>query len=431
MKKTFTKSNQLLKKAMRIIPLGTQTSSKSYLLYVKKQAPLFITQGKGAHVWDVDGNRYVDLINSMTAVVLGYQYPAVDAAIQKQLKKGITFSLASPLEYELSQLLIQHIPCAEMVRFGKNGSDVTTAAVRVARGYTGRDHIAYCGHHGWHDWFIGGTPKKLGVPKATQKLTHQFTYNDIASLEKIFLKNKNKVAAVIMEPMSYEDPKPGFLPAVKKLAHKHGALLIFDEVITGFRFSMGGAQKLFKVTPDLATFGKAMANGMPLAALVGKRAYMKKIEELFISSTFGGETLSLAASIATIHELASKKVIDTLWKKGKYLQDKTNDLLKKHNLHSIMHVKGKPCWQVFSMHGYKQYSDLQIKTYIQQELLQEGFLWYGQHAMSFSHTHKDIDRLIQTYARIFETLRTLLDESRLEKALKGKPIQDVFKIRKT
>ena len=269
MKRKFTKSQQLFKKAKGVIPLAAQTFSKSYLQYIKGQAPLFAARAKGCRIWDVDGNQYTDFINALLPVVLGYQYRVVDEVIKKQLGKGIIFSLSSPLEYELAQLLIKYIPCAEMVRFGKNGSDVTTGAIRLARAITGREHVVICGYHGWHDWCIGTTARKLGVPKSTQKLSHTFKYNDLNSLEKIL--KKHKVAAVIMEPMNYVEPEKNFLQKVKNLTHKYGALLVFDEIITGFRYSLGGAQKLFGVTPDLATFGKSMANGMPISALVGKK----------------------------------------------------------------------------------------------------------------------------------------------------------------
>jgi len=188
-------------------------------------APLFLTRGQGAYVWDVDGNKYVDFINGLLPIILGYRYPAVDNAIKKQLKKGITFSLSSPLEYELAQMLIKHIPCAEMVRFGKNGSDVTSGAIRLARAVTGRDHVAVCGYHGWHDWYIGSTTRHLGVPASTRKLTHKFEYNNIGSLEKIL--KKQKISAVIMEPMNYIEPEKNFLRKVKALTHKHGALFDF------------------------------------------------------------------------------------------------------------------------------------------------------------------------------------------------------------
>lgn len=425
----FNKSHQLFKKANMVIPLASQTFSKSYLQYIKGVAPLFVTHAKGSMVWDVDGNEYIDFINGLLPVILGYQYKAIDDAIKKQLKKGIIFSLSSPLEYELAQLLIKHIPCAEMVRFGKNGSDVTTGAVRLARAVTGRDHIAACGYHGWHDWYIGTTTRNLGVPKSIIKMTHKFEYNNIESLEKIFNRHKNKIAAVIMEPMNYVEPEKNFLQRVKALTHKNGALLIFDEVITGFRFGLGGAQKLFGVTPDLAAFGKSMANGMPISALVGKKKYMEKIADIFYSFTNGGETLSIVAAITTIKEMEKKKVIEHIWKLGAYLIKETNKLIKKNNLEDIIKIKGKPCWSLIFTYPYGKYSDLEIKSYLQQELLQAGFLWYGQHNMSFSHTKKDIDNLLRAYSVVFKKLKKLLGEKKLKENLKGEPITNIFKVR--
>lgn len=425
----FTKSNAFLKQVLRVIPLASQTFSKSYLQYIKGVAPLFALRAEGATIWDIDGNRYVDFINALLPVILGYQYEAVDDAIKAQLKKGIVFSLASPLEYELAKLLIKYIPCAEMVRFGKNGSDVTTGALRVARAVTGRDHVAVCGYHGWHDWYIGSTARNLGVPKSTQVLTHKFIYNDISSLEKIFEEYKGKVAAVIMEPMNYEEPKNNFLQKVKELTHANGALLIFDEIITGFRYSLGGAQKLFGVTPDLAAFGKSMANGMPISALVGKKEYMEKVSDIFYSFTQGGEALSLVAAIATIHEMEKKRVIEYIWEKGAYLQKSVSTLIDEAGLHNVLKIKGKPCWQVFSITTKNGFSDLEIKSFLQQELLQEGFLWYGQHNMSFSHTQKDIDGLIAAFKKILPQLAEYIKAGTLRKHLKGEPISNIFKVR--
>lgn len=429
MRKKFTKSNKLLKKAEAKIPLASQTFSKSYLQYVKGCSPLFAARAKGARIWDVDGNEYIDFINGLLPVILGYQYKAVDDAIKKQLKKGIIFSLSSPLEYELAQLLIKHIPCAEMVRFGKNGSDVTTGAIRLARAITKRDHIAVCGYHGWHDWYIGSTVRNLGVPKSTGALTHSFIYNDLNSLKNIFKKYKGKIAAVIMEPMNYIEPQGNFLRKVKALVHKNGALLIFDEIITGFRFGLGGSQKLFRVTPDLATFGKSMANGMPISALVGKRKYMKNISDIFYSFTFGGEALSLVAAIATIKEMENKKVIPYIWRLGAVLQNGANKLIKKHGLSDIMRVAGKPCWQIFMISSTEKYSDMEIKSYLQQEILQNGFLWQGQHNMSFSHTYEDIKRLLEVYDKIFAKLKMFIKTGGLKENLRGKPITQIFKIR--
>ena len=429
MSKRFKKSHQLFKKVSRVIPLASQTFSKSYLSYIRGAAPLFITHGKGAYVWDVDGNKYIDLINALGPVILGYQYPAVDTAVQRQLQKGIIFSLPSPLEFELASLLIKHIPCAEMVRFGKNGSDATTGAIRLARAVTGREHVAVCGYHGWHDWYIGSTTKNLGVPKSTQAMTHKFVYNDIVSLEKIFKKYRGKIAAVIMEPMSYEEPKNNFLQKVKQLAHKHGALLIFDEIVTGFRFGLGGAQSYFGVTPDLAAFGKAMANGMPISALVGKRRYMKKVKDIFYSFTFGGEALSLVAAITVIKEFERKKVVEYIWRLGEFLGDGARQLISEYGLREIIKIKGKPCNLVMVFAATKDYTDLEIKSFLQQEILQNGILWYGGHTISYAHSLADMRRALHVFQKAFQKLRAVLDAKTLRQNLRGKPITNIFKVR--
>lgn len=427
MKKTFRKSHALFAKAIQAIPLATQTFSKSYLQYVRGGAPLFLERGKGSHVWDIDGNEYIDMINGLLPIVLGYQYPAVDRAIEKQLKKGITFSLPSSLEYALAQLLKKHIPCAEMVRFGKNGSDVTTGAIRLARAVTGREHVAVCGYHGWHDWYIGSTTRNLGVPESTSRLTHTFAYNDLRSLERVL--KKHKVAAVILEPMNYIDPDQGFLKGVKKLAHAYGALLVFDEVITGFRWSLGGAQFYFGVTPDLATFGKSMANGMPISALVGKRIYMEKIADIFFSFTNGGEALSLAAAIATIHEMERVDVIGRIWEIGKRLRAGTVKAVVDAGLADVITIKGFPCWHLFVFKPACGFTDLEIKSFLQQEVIQEGILWYGQHNMSLSHTTKDVAIILHAYRVAFAKLRKALDDRTLKKKLVGDPISIIFKVR--
>lgn len=271
---------------------------------------MYLQSGKGSHVFDVDGNEYIDYVMALDPITLGYSYPQVNEAIIRQLERGITFSLMHPLEVELSELLIEVIPCAEMVRFGKNGSDVDSAAVRVSRAYTDREKIACCGYHGWQDWYIGTTTRDRGVPKSTKELTIPFEYNNIKSLERIFIKNKDQIAAVIMEPIIIAEPKDNFLQEVKELTHKNGAILIFDEIVTGFRLALGGAQEYFGLTPNLATFGKGIANGMPLSVIVGKREIMKEFDEVFFSFTFGGETLPLAAAIATIEEIEEKKLLN-------------------------------------------------------------------------------------------------------------------------
>jgi len=243
MSRNLTKSKEYLERAKKVIPSCTQTFSKGPTQFVQGVSPIYLERGDGSHVFDVDGNEYIDYPLALGPVTLGYNYPRVNEAIIKQLKDGITFSLMHPLEVELAELLINIIPCAEMVRFGKNGSDVTSAAVRVARAYTGRDKIACCGYHGWQDWYIGTTTRSAGVPECIKKLTIPFEYNNIESLERIFSENRDEVAGVIMEPIGIVEPKNNFLEKVKEITHKNGAVLIFDEIVIGFRVSIGGAQE--------------------------------------------------------------------------------------------------------------------------------------------------------------------------------------------
>lgn len=280
MKISFKKSENFLKRAEKIIPIGSQTFSKSKIALPFSASPFFAQSGKGSKLYDIDGNEFLDFINGLASITLGYCDPTINQAVQKQLRKGVTFSLSTEKETELAELLVELIPCAEMVRFAKNGSDATSAAIRVARAYTRKDHVAVCGYAGWHDWYIGSTSRDLGVPSQVKKLTHKFQYNNINSLKNLLDSRKGEFAAVIMEPMNVQWPEPGFLKSVADLTRSHKALLIFDETITGFRFNLSGAQKTFNITPDLATFGKGMANGFPLSALVGKK-YMKIVEKIF------------------------------------------------------------------------------------------------------------------------------------------------------
>ena len=262
----YQHSLALSARAEQSIPLGSQTFSKSRLCFPHGAAPLFIERGQGARVWDVDGNEYLDFASGLLAISLGYCDPDVNQAVLEQLNLGSIFSLPHRLETEVAEQLIELIPCAEMVRFGKNGTDATSACIRLSRAVTGRERVAVCGYHGWQDWYIGSTTRHLGVPECVRELTHRFDYNDLGSLKAQLEAHPGEFAAVILEPMNVAWPTPEFLPGLRQLCDQHGALLIFDETITGFRFHLGGAQTLFGVTPDLAAFGKGMANGFPISA---------------------------------------------------------------------------------------------------------------------------------------------------------------------
>lgn len=429
MSSRYQKSEQLLEQALRTIPLGTQTFSKSKTQYPHGASPFFITRGKGARVWDVDGNEYIDFVNGLAAVTLGYGDADVDAAVAAQLEEGVIFSLPHPLEVRVAEKIVAMVPCAEMVRFGKNGSDVTSGAIRLARAYTGRDHVAVCGYHGWQDWFIGSTSRNRGVPTAVRDLTHNFTYNDLASLEKLFEKWPRQIAAVIMEPMNAVAPATGFLEGVQKLAREHGSVLIFDETITGFRFSLGGAQEHFGVIPDLATFGKGLANGYPVSAVAGRAEIMRLMEEVFFSFTFGGELLSLAAASATLDKLTRAPVIPTLRQQGQKILDGVRRLVARHRVQDLLEISGDPVWTFLRVRGAGPYTEWQIKTLLLQEIFERGILMIGTHNMSYAHGDADVTRLLEVYDEVFPILRTAVSARSLEKLLRCPPLEPLFKVR--
>ncbi len=318
----ITRSQALYSRAMGLIPAVTQTLAKGPGQFVEGVAPKYLARGRGSHVWDVDGNEYLDFSMAVGPISLGYAYPAVDDAIAAQLRSGITFSLMHPLEVEVAELLREVVPGAESVRFGKTGAEVTSAAVRLARAFTGRGKVLCCGYHGWHDWYIGVTDRGAGVPAAVRDLTYTVPYNDLAAAREAI---DDETACVILEPMTFEAPKAGYLEGLRDTCHERGALLVFDEMWTGFRLALGGAQEAFGVTADLACFSKAVANGMPLSILTGRRDVMARLErDVFFFSTFGGEALSLAAAKVTIGEIRNRRVLAQLARQGSRIREGYN-----------------------------------------------------------------------------------------------------------
>lgn len=429
MDQRYAKSEAMLDRALRSVPLGAQTFSKSLTQFPRGATPYFVTGGKGSRLWDVDGNEYVDFVNGLAAVLLGYCDPDVDAAVREQLAHGVTFSLSHPLELEVAETICEWVPCAEKIRFAKNGSDATSAAIRLARAHTGRDRVATCGYHGWQDWYIGSTTRDLGVPAATRELTHPFVYNDVTSLERLFEQHPDEVAAVILEPMNAVFPADGFLEAVADLTRANGALLVFDETITGFRYARGGAQELFGVTPDLATFGKGLANGLPLSVVAGKTELMRGMEQIFFSTTFGGETLSLAAARAVLDKLQREPVIETLASRGKTIMDGVRRLIEKHGMHDLIDISGHPSWTFLHFKDAGPYSLWDLKTFFIQETLARGILTLGTHNLSYAHTEEDIDRLLQAYDNLFPEMRRAVDGGRLIEALRCEPLRPLFRVR--
>ncbi len=444
-KPKIDKSNRLYKKALNIIPSGSQTFSKGVTQFVEGFAPKYLDRGKGAYAWDLDGNKYLDFVMGCHPLILGYADKDVNNAVIKQLKKGSTFSLMNELEYSVSKKLVETIPSAEMVRFGKNGADATTIGVRIARAYTKRDHIAYCGYHGWHDWFIANTDLNQGIPDFNKKLAHSFNYNDLDSLEKIFKQNPDKVAIVIMEPISVIAPKcygpincmkksctkscqNNFLHEVQKMARHYGALLMFDEIISGFRFSLGGAQELFDVTPDLSSFAKAISNAVPLSAIVGKKEYMRLLDKTFFSFTYGGDCIGLAAADVCIPKIKKYNVPEHLNEVGLILKNRINKSIRNNNLNDYFECIGFPCRSILAIKGNKQYNDLDLKSYIQQELIRREILWAAYHALSWSHKKKDIIKACNAFDEIFFELSKIITSGKnIKKFILGKSVRPVFR----
>lgn len=426
--KSFSKSLRMLHRALKVTPVGSQTFSKSSSYLSGTHTPYFMDHGKGCHVWDVDGNEFIDFILGLGPITVGYNNPEVNAAVSKQLKKGIIFSMASSLEAELAEKLVEIIPCAEMVRFVKNGGDATTSAVRLSRAYTGREMVAACGYHGMHDWSIGSTVLNRGVPKSVQNLTKTFEYNSIPSLEKIFDRYPGKVAAVILEPAQGDPPKDGFLQNVKALCRKNGAILIFDEVVSGFRVALGGAQEYYGVTPDLAAIGKGMGNGLPISAVAGRKDILKLIEDgIFISTTFGGEALSMAGSLKTIEILERPSSFPHIWKLSTRLAEGSMDLAKSKGLSGITGMFGLPPHSGLIFKDSGKLSSLDLLAVYQQKLLMSGILSLGINNFCLAMTMKDIDRHLAAIDQALDDVKKALERDSIQGIIKGRKITPIFK----
>ena len=428
-RRSVAQSQSWFARSQKVIPGSSQTFSKGYTQFVQGVAPIFLKSGKGSRAWDVDGNEYIDFIQGLLPNILGYANEEVNRAVNLQIAEGHSFSLPHPLEVQLAEKLTQIIPCAEMVRFGKNGSDATSGAVRAARAFTRRDRIACCGYHGWQDWYIGSTTRNAGVPAAVCALTQPFRYNNPESLEKLLVAHPNEFAAVILEPVTFEDPKPGFLESVKELAHKHGALLIFDEICTGFRFGLGGAQKLFGVIPDLACFGKAMGNGFPIACVVGRADIMQVFTEIFFSFTFAGEVASMAAALKVLEILESTDALARMDANGRTLQDGVNVLAGEADLGRRLRCVGRPNWSLLRFMENDGSDSSVMKNLFQQECLKRGILIQVTHNISAAHGNLDIQQTLEAYAETIKTLAGWMQEKNPAQFLEGTPSEPVFRVR--
>ena len=392
------RSNKYLEEYKKIIP-GSKILN-NFDPFEQKKTPFCFTRGKDAHVWDLDGNKYLDFHMSLGSIILGYSNKEVNKAAISQLKEGITFSLMHSLETKVASKLIKMIPGAEMVRFGKNGSDVLAAAVRLARYITKKDKVLSCGWHGIHDWSLANTSSNGGIPKQIKKLSIQFEFNNIDNLLGLIKKNKNDISCIVMDLCARYYPEKNYLKKVREIANKYKILLIFDEIITGFRMHPGGAQSYFNIKPDLSCFGKGIANGFPVSALVGKEKYLKKANDLFYSLTFAGETISLAAASAALDLYKNKKLSRNLEKKGNYLKDNILKVIDEQNLNGYIKIEGMPSRLIISLDKkiLKNSKKDLINLDLIKNLAEQKILYNGSIFICNKHSYQNLDYFCKSFA---------------------------------
>ena len=412
----ISNSLRLYKKAGELIPGHTQLISRRSSQFAHGINPIYASNSKGSKFVDVDGNTYLDWVNAVSAIILGHSNSEVNEAVKLQIDQGSIFTVNSPLEIELAELLVEHIPSAEMVKYTKGGGEACALAVRIARGVTGKDKVVFSGYHGWHDWYQaanylvnpndGEYPfsgiEPTGVPKVLAETALPFSYGNLEQLKFILNDNKNEVAAVIMEPMRSDYPPQNYLSKVKEIAKENKAILIFDEVSSGWRISIGGAQKALKVTPDISVFSKAMSNGFPMGAVVGSTKVMEPASRMFLSSSYWSDNIGLAASVATINVL--NKNNSEVWFKdfGATFKQKLNEVCNNYDLNiACGGIESSPYISFGNMTG-RELS--MARTLCIQEMAKRGIHTDLSFHPTMAHSLKDIE---ETASALFETLNVL------------------------
>jgi glutamate-1-semialdehyde 2,1-aminomutase len=428
---------QLWQKALRLIPGGGMLLSKRAELFAPEQWPTYFSRAKGCRVWDLNGREYIDMQMSVGQAICGYADPDVDAAVLRRIEQGVTTTLNSPDEVELAELLGEIFPCAEMVRFTRTGGEALSVAIRIARAHTRRDRIAFCGYHGWSDWYlaanlVGDDSLKGhllpglaadGVPRGLTGTAMPFEYNHPEQLQALLERHPGEFAAVIMEPIRQFDPHPDFLPTVKRLAREHGCVLIFDEVTVGFRYAMGGAEEVLGISGDMAVIAKAMGNGYAMAAVMGRREVMESAQRSFISSSYWTEGIGPAAALATIRKLRAVKAPEHFWRLGGRVQKGIVDLVARHGL--PIKVYGKPPLPSFAI----EYPDdpMAISTLYTQEMLARGFLAAKGIMLSLAHDDAIVDRYLSAMDETFGVLKDAMTKGDVRARLRGPVAQSTFR----
>jgi glutamate-1-semialdehyde 2,1-aminomutase len=430
----FETSKALQERSHALIPGGAHTYARGDDQY-PDSAPAFIQRGKGCHVWDVDGNQFIEYGMGLRAITLGHAYEPVIQAAYQQMLLGSGFTRPSPMEMECAEELLNMIGFDGMVKFGKNGSDATNGAIRLSRAYTGRDLVAICGDHPFFsvdDWFIGTTAMNAGIPEAIRNLTVKFRYNDLASVQALFNQYPGQIACLIMEPATLVDPADNFLQEVKDLCHSNGAVLIFDEMITGFRWPMNCGQKCYGVQPDLCTFGKAMGNGFSISALVGRKEIMElgglghdKKRVFLMSLTHGAELSCLTVGLEVMKIYRTEKVVDRLLEQGGKLFSGIGKEIQSLNLGDHFQVLGKPSNLIYATRDQDKQPSQPYRTLFLQETLKRGVIMPSL-VVSRAHSDQDIALTVEAVGEALDVYRRALSDG-VEKYLVGRPVKPVFR----
>jgi glutamate-1-semialdehyde 2,1-aminomutase len=431
----FDTSKRLRERAHALIPGGSHTYAKGDDQY-PVLAPGFITRGLGCHVWDADGNEYIEYGMGNRAVGLGHAYPSVVEAARKALADGCNFTRPTPIEIACAETFLGLVTGAEMVKFCKDGSDATSGAVRLARAYTGRDLVAICGDHPFFsvdDWFIGTTRMNAGIPQATRDLTLSFRYNDVASVQALFAQHPGKIAACVLEAARTEEPRGDFLHELQRLCRANGALLVFDEMITGFRWHNGGAQKVYDVVPDLSCWGKAMSNGFSVSALAGKREYMRlggldhtdKPRVFLLSTTHGAETHALAAAMAVMQVYGTEPVIERLYRQGSRLKSGAEEAIRRRGLDAFVKIAGRPCCLLYATLDRDGKPSQALRSLFLQETIKRGVIMPSL-VVSYSHSDADVDATVAAIDGALEIYARALEDG-AERYLVGRPSEIVYR----
>jgi glutamate-1-semialdehyde 2,1-aminomutase len=432
----FTRSLEHARAAHRLIPGGSHTYAKGDDQYPEAMAPI-IERGEGCRVWDIDGNEFVEYGMGVRSVTLGHNYRPVVDAVVRHFDLGLNFARPHRLELDAAERLVQLIPSAEMVKFGINGSDATSAAVRLARAYTGRDLVAVCSDQPFFstdDWFIGTTPMNAGIPEAVRRLTVSFPYNDLTAVEQLFKAQPGGIAAIVLEAETTEPPQAGYFAGLRRLCDIHGVVLILDEIITGFRWDARGAQHVYGINPDLSTFGKGLANGFPVSALAGRRdlmrlgGFVEDCDRVFLlSQTCGGEPWAMAAVLATIDVYEGEGVTDRLHEIGAALRAAVDSEVARHGLQDYVQLRGRDCNLVFVTNDSAGARSQEFRTVLLQELLRGGVL-APSFVVSFSHDDAAIERTVEAVAAALPVYGRALEDGPAT-VLEGRPVRPALRRR--